>query len=130
MKGQEMKPSKEPDEQLKKFSKQLNQHFSPDEIASFMMTILGASDLAHRFIWEQVKDFMELPVQVKYSLTQHASFYKLMSLVGRGELKKEECITNFLPNNEAAWQTSDDFEQRFIFVVKQFYEDLKKEGKI
>jgi hypothetical protein len=125
-----MEIAKEPDAYAKSFSKQMKDLFSDEEMASFVLTLLGMSDIAHRFIWEKVKDFMELPVDVKYSLVQHASVYRTLSLVARDEYDKENKTVGFMPIGGASWKSDDDFEKRFIFVVKTFYEHLKEEGKI
>ena len=125
-----MKTTKTPDADSKKFTQQLNSHFSADEIASFVLTLLGMSDIAHMFIWEKARDFIELPIQVKYSLVQHASFYRLFGLVARDEFKKEECAINFMPVDEEGWKSDEDFEQRFIHIVKAFYKGLEEEGKV
>lgn len=125
-----MEGKKRCDARTKRFSKQLKALFSDEEIASFMLTLLGMSDLAHEFIWEKVKDFMEVPIQVKYSVVQHAAFYKLLALVARDELKKENCFITHLPVNETSWKSNDDFEKRFVLVVKSFYDQLKKDGKV
>lgn len=125
-----MKTEKIPDEHSKKFAIQLKEHFSEEEIASFVLSILGMSDLAHIFIWEKVKDFIEIPIEVKYSTLQHASYYRLLSSVARGTLKEEGFEVSHMPVDEQAWQSKEDFEKRFIFVVKNFYDLLKKEGKL
>lgn len=125
-----IKTSKEPDINTKKFSRQLKELFSDEEIASFILTVVGMSDIAHRFVWEKVKDFMELPLEVKYSLTQHVSFYHLLSLVAQDKLEKKNLPVSFMPIGGNDFQSSDDFEKKFIFVVKNFYEQLKKEGKL
>jgi response regulator RpfG family c-di-GMP phosphodiesterase len=124
-----MKASKDPDIKTKKFTDQLKEHFSEEQIASFVLSLLGMSAIAHKFIYERVKDFIEIPVSVKYSLVQNASFLRLMGLVVRNELEKGAAQSLYLPIHEEAWKSEEDFEKRFIFVVKAFYEQLKKEGK-
>jgi hypothetical protein len=125
-----VKTTKEVDEGSKKFAKQLKEHFSDEELASFILTLLGMSDLAHTFIWKKVQDFMELPVQVKYSVVTHARFCVFLSSVARGEFKSDEHELSHMPTHKGSWESDDDFEQRFIFVVKSYYEQLKEAGKV
>ena len=123
-----MKPTKEPDSSIIIFSKQLKKLFSDEQIASFVATLLGMSNIAHKFIWEKAQEFIELPIDVKYSTIKHAAFYRLLGLVIRDELSESEVM--YMPTDELAWQSDEDFEKRFIFVVKYYYEGLKKQGKI
>lgn len=125
-----MKTTKEVDEGSKKFAKQLKEHFSDEEVASFILTLLGISDLAHRFIWDKVQDFMQLPINVKYSVVHHARFYCFFASVVKGEFKNDEHELSHLPTNAGNWASDEDFEKRFIFIVKTYYEQLVKEGKI
>jgi hypothetical protein len=125
-----MKPTKKPDSDTISFSKQLKNHFADEQIASFVLTLLGMSDLAHRFIWEKAREFIELPIEVKYSTIQHAAFFRILSMAVQGELDKDKLDLKYMPVNKDAWESDEDFEKRFIFVVKHYYEGLKKEGKL
>lgn len=125
-----MKPTKKQDAKSLEFSKQLKKHFSHEELSSIILSLLGFSDIAHRFIHEKVSKLMELPIDVKYSLVQHVSFYRLMSSVARNELEDDFSVTGYMPMNEKAWKDDDDFEERFVFIVKKFYDGLKAEGKV
>lgn len=125
-----MKASKNPPEKTKDFRKDLCKHLSPEDMASFILTVFGMSDLAHRFIYEKVSEFMEIPIEVKYSPVNHAAYYRTLGAIARGEVKKGRLKINHLPVNDKAWQSEEDFEQRFIFIVTKYYEQLKKEGKI
>jgi tartrate dehydratase beta subunit/fumarate hydratase class I family protein len=123
-----MKTTKKCTIELKDFGRELRKNFSEDEITSFIITIMGMSDISHRFLFEEVRKVMKLPVRVKYSMIQHAAFYRMLGRVARKEELTGE--TKYMPMDSSSWESEEDFEKRFIFVVKGYYEGLKEEGKL
>lgn len=71
----------------------------------------------------------ELPTHVLYAILQTGSYIRLlsMSLHSPDELKGAIEILHMSPYDV---QNDSDAEDRFIFLVKTFYESLKKEGKL
>ena len=51
-----------------KFHEKLIKQLTPEEITSALVSFVGLSNLAHEFIWECVRGFIELPIIFKYSL--------------------------------------------------------------
>lgn len=125
-----MKTSKKPAPESSEFHEKLIKQLTPEEITSALVSVVGLSNLAHEFIWECVRGFIELPIQIKYSLVQHASFARLLYRIQKEDLLPKEIDIQHMPIDENAWKSDEDFEKRFIFVVNQFYEQLKKEGKL
>jgi len=125
-----MKPNKKPDSKTIEHNKKIKDFFSHDEIIHLLMTIFGASDLMAHFVFDKAQEFIELPVDVKYGLIQHASVFRLLGSILRDEVKKDNLKMVHMPIGKDAWKTEEDFEKRFILLVKRFYEDLKEEGKL
>ena len=126
-----MKLNEDPDQYTIDFSAKMKKQFSDVEIASILLTLLGTSDLTSRFVWTKVQDFIDLPLEIKYAIVQHASIMDMMISIIRNEFKKKEGPkVNFMPVTEEGWKTQEDFEERFILIVKTFYKNLKEQGKL
>ena len=126
-----MKPKKEPDSRSKEFHSKLKDLLTYEQLTFLTTTLLGMSDIMSRFMWLKVKDFIDLPNDVKYAISQSAAIYMLFARIQRGEVNESDKPQfHHMPTDNGAWQSEEDFEQRFLFIVKTFYEQLKKEGKI
>lgn len=56
-----MEISENPCEEMIIFSRKLKNSFSDEEIASFILSLLGMCNISSRFIFEEVRKFMEIP---------------------------------------------------------------------
>lgn len=104
-----------------------------DDFMSLFTTLLGAADNVAQYVLEkEAPNYSELSIQCKYGLLHLHKILQLVRAILRDEIKdkSEGIIGGFFPTDDSAWESEKDFEKRFVILVKLFYRDLKKEGKI
>ena len=126
-----MKISSEPDDFTRECHEKINAILSVEDRTSLLTTLLGlACLLAER---QMEKGIDSMTYQEKYAIIQVASVRELFRKIITDELtlqNKGNAKFSHMPMGNGAWESERDFEERFVFVVKAFYEQLKKDGKI
>jgi hypothetical protein len=54
----------------------------------------------------------------------------MVALAAIAQGRSDDIEAGFLPVNEESWKSEEDFEKRFILLVKLFHKSLKAEGKL
>lgn len=122
-----MKISKHADEKVAEFDKKILDTLGIEAYQGIFNTLLGCSNNICRYIIEE-KNIISLPVGVRYSMLQIHSMMDALAAILQGKQGVE--IGGHLPVNEEAWNSEEDFEKRFILLVKLFHKALKEEGKL
>lgn len=103
-----------------------------DEFMCVFSTLLGAADNVAQYVLEKERgNYDELPYRCKYGLLMIYQMLTLLGKICRDEISSDDFnIGGYLPTGEGAWRSEKDFEKRFILMIKMFYKQLEKEGKI
>jgi hypothetical protein len=119
-----------PSESAKEFHKKLARTFEIDELYSLLKSLAGFGYLMSDFLMTNYTP-SQLPGALRYAVIQSFSMLRLFQAVDNGE--EIEFKIYHMPDNERkhdSWLNKEDFEQRLIFIVTQFYKELQAEGKI
>ena len=118
-----MKPSNTPDPKMKDAYDKLIEFFTPQEIESLISTMLGMSAILGKHLLES--NPLKYPTDVKYALVQIGQVTALISNVLKGKTRNDSFpyIPGYIPHDAS-------FEERYKFVVKAYYENLKARGEI
>lgn len=124
------KVSKEEKEASYQISKYLKTH---EEMVSFILTYMGMMSIMLDFLAETYgvpKRMDELPERTKYAIAQAIFHYKILGEMIRGDINPEELIIRWMPIEDDAWKAPEKISDRMVFVVKELYLQLEKEGRI
>lgn len=124
-----MKTEKVMDKESLHIFKKLKHFFLEEDFYTLFAAELGYADVLAKYLYEN-KEINSLPTSCKYAILQHASTMVVISKILRNEMNPDDLSMNHMPVYEEAWKSEEDFEKRFIFVIKKFYEDLKEQGKL
>lgn len=124
-----MKTTKDHSEFVSQQLGKINEFFSTnEEKLAIISCLLGMSNLMAEFLTNQ--EFIQPNTSCKYAILQTAWFIALFRKILDGTVQRGNFDIQNMPEGKNAWKTEGDMEKRLIFVVKQYYEQLKKEGKI
>lgn len=99
-----------------------------DEIGWHMLTtLLDVSDQICKYIIE-TRQASSAPYQVKSAMLHVCAILTMCIKALRTD--DEIKIGGFFPVDQNSWKSEEDFEKRFILLVKLYHEQLKKEGKL
>jgi hypothetical protein len=94
------------------------------------MTVFGCANV----IFDEyvlITNPFKAPASVKYAGLQIMNMFAFLQAVLNQDLSQSFSHKTYqMPIDENSWKSEEDFESRFIFLVKAQYEALKKEGKI
>ena len=126
-----MKTSKKPDKESFEMYAKLDRCFPKNEhkwgITSTTLTLIEA-------LGDEIMEAFEphqLSPKARYAIIQYGRFRRLLSAILNDEPPTDEhkkTLAVYMPKVE--WQNDDDWEEKFIFIVKESYKELEKEGKV
>ncbi len=119
-----------PDEGLRPMHEKIKAAISPDNLIFITTTVLGMSELAHKYIYDKMGEWADIPSSVQYSLIQHASIMRVFYLIVNDMIGTDKIVPQHFPIVDREWDDSEDYEAKFIFLIKTFYDQLKEQGKI
>lgn len=106
----------------------LRDRLSEQAIEQIGFSFATMADIMSRYLMEQ-KNYRSLPSNVLYAITQTKNLLFTIWLTFHRPEEVEGLIAGlyFSPYDP---KKDEECEERFIFVVKTFYEMLQKEGKL
>lgn len=129
-----MELAQKEDSQIIEMFNKIRRYFKDEEaLMSVFSTLLGAADNVSQYVLQkEAHNYNSLPPSCKYGLLQIYQMLCLISSIVRDEIEEGETakVGGYFPTGEGAWKSETDFEKRFILMIKLFYKDLQKQGKI
>lgn len=112
---------------LEIFSK-LDKFFPSEEKWAITATCLTASEALCETMVESFEPH-QMSDKVKYAILQYASMRVIISKILTGNIKdSSEMSLKYMPTVD--WDDETSWEEKYLFLVKAFYEQEKKEGRI
>jgi hypothetical protein len=123
-----MKTTKKADNETIVYHAKLEKAF-PDwnDKWGILATVMGAAEALGQELMEAFEPH-QLSEKAKYSILQYHSLRLTIANILQDKNEGKPRIGKHMPIHD--WDDEESWEKKFIFVVKNFYDHLKKEGKL
>jgi hypothetical protein len=123
-----MKTSNKPDKKTLEFHEKLEKAFPDISVKwGILATCMGSAEALGDEIMEAFEPH-QLSPKAKYAILQYHSMRQLIASVLQNKHVGKHNLAKHMPIHD--WDDEESWDKKFVFIVKAFYDHLKKEGKI